>query len=51
MSATVAVFALYSLMVPGVCWEVMEGRGGVVRNGGVGAENTWEVELQVVAGK
>nr|GEZ11253.1 hypothetical protein [Tanacetum cinerariifolium] len=28
-------------MVPGVCWEVMEGRGGVVRNGGVG-QKTWK---------
>nr|GEU64633.1 hypothetical protein [Tanacetum cinerariifolium] len=37
-------------MVPGVCWEVMEGRGGVVRNGGV-RQKTGEVELQVVAGK
>nr|GEX74425.1 WD40 repeat-containing protein [Tanacetum cinerariifolium] len=37
-------------MVPGACWEVMEGRGGIVRNSGLG-QKTGEVELQVVAGK
>nr|GFB51476.1 hypothetical protein [Tanacetum cinerariifolium] len=37
-------------MVPGVCWEVMEGRGGVVRNGGVG-QKTGEEGLVKLAGK
>nr|GEX11656.1 hypothetical protein [Tanacetum cinerariifolium] len=26
-------------MVPGVCWEAMEGRGGVVEYGGVGQKS------------
>nr|GFB66626.1 hypothetical protein [Tanacetum cinerariifolium] len=36
--------------VLGGCWEVMEGRGGVVRNSGVG-QKTGEEVLKVVAGK
>nr|GEW03116.1 hypothetical protein [Tanacetum cinerariifolium] len=36
-------------MVPGVCWEVMEGRGGVVRRWWSGAE-MGEVVLQGLAG-
>nr|GFA78099.1 hypothetical protein [Tanacetum cinerariifolium] len=42
-----AVFALYSPMVPVVFWEVMEGRGGVVRNGRVGQKTRekWSCRL------
>nr|GEU29177.1 hypothetical protein [Tanacetum cinerariifolium] len=36
-------------MVPGVCWEVMEGRGGVVRRWWSGEEKG-EVVLQGLAG-
>nr|GFA18970.1 hypothetical protein [Tanacetum cinerariifolium]GFA69391.1 hypothetical protein [Tanacetum cinerariifolium] len=36
-------------MVPGVCWEVMEGHGGVVRRRCSGAE-MGEVVLQGLAG-
>nr|GEY30284.1 hypothetical protein [Tanacetum cinerariifolium] len=36
-------------MVPGVCWEVMEGRGGVVRRWWSRAEMC-EVVLQGLAG-
>nr|GEX17404.1 aspartyl-tRNA synthetase [Tanacetum cinerariifolium] len=37
-------------MMPGVCWEVMEERRGVVRNGGVG-QKTGEVGRESLAGK
>nr|GFA56783.1 hypothetical protein [Tanacetum cinerariifolium] len=36
-------------MVPGVCWEVMEGRGGVMRNGGVGQKTGEEEQGLIIA--